>query len=184
MSPYPISNVAGLGFLLTISHQACTHTMVLSPTPPQREFDRVNRTFADRGARVRFGSGGGRILGPGVFSLHNLHLEPDSVRFTSPSEGRVTIPAEMFLSAEYRDRVRGTREGALIGMVIGGLGLLINQALPSRNSSSGFGDVTKGDCNSSCTGKVILAGALYGGIIGFIRQSRVKVVRQPSGPGR
>ena len=171
---YPAFRGGAVILLLAMSLQACTHTMVLTSTAPQQDYDRVNREFAGRSATMRLGD-------RGIFDINNVSLAPDSVRYMSPL-GPVAIPAQNLVSAEYRDRARGLREGALIGGLVGGLLLAVLVGAASDSSADGH-LFTCPSSTSSCAAAGLalgaVGGAFYGLIIGAIRQSRVKVVRQP-----
>ncbi len=157
---HPAFQGFGAILLFAMSLQGCTHTQRLSATSPQSSYDRVNARLAGRTAKVRLDNGG-------LFDLHNVQLGPDSARWLSPIEGRVTLPAQALISAEIKSASRGMLDGALIGGVFGiGIGFL------AEND-----DVYDG-CEGSCVVQMFAGGALWGVIIGAMRKSTLRVVRQ------
>jgi len=150
----------GVILLVAVSLQGCTHTTQLSASAPQSSYDRVNAQFFDQAAKVRMDNGG-------LFDLHSVQFGPDSTRWVSPTEGRVTLPAQAVLSAEIKSASKGMLEGALIGGAVGiGIGFL-----------SEYDNVYDG-CEGSCVAQMAVGGILWGVIIGAVRKSTVKVVRQ------
>lgn len=150
----------GAILLVAMSLQGCTHTVRLSATSPRSSYDKANLQLADRTAKVRLDNGG-------LFDLHDVQFGPDSVRWLSPTEGRVTLPAQALLSAEIKSASKGMLDGALIGGVVGiGLGYLMET------------DDYYDECEGSCVVQGIVGGAVWGLIIGAIRKSTVRVVRQ------
>ncbi|GMR13184.1 MAG: hypothetical protein BMS9Abin29_1386 [Gemmatimonadota bacterium] len=183
MSLRLISPVAALAFV-AMSLPACTRTMVLSSTSPQSDYDEVNRAFAGRDAKVRIGDGRGRDFYGGLSAIRDLNIQPDSVRFESPFDGRVAVPAETFVVAEYRDRTRGALEGALYGGI--GFSIIAGAATVVAGGSRRSGNSFFGPSSSSDVGEAFLggaiAGAITGVIVGAIRTSGMRVLRAPSGP--
>ena len=172
---YPAFRGGAAILFLVMSLQACTHTMVLTSTAPQQDYDRVNREFAGRSAKLRLGSGG-------VFDILNVRLAPDSVRYMSP-RGSVALPVQDLISAEYRDRTRGLWEGALLGGLVAGVLFAFLGGASSTDSDEPFHlfgcQASTSACAAGGFALGAFGGAFYGAIIGAIRQSRVKVLWQP-----
>ena len=150
----------GTIMLIAMSLQGCTHTVLLSATAPQSSYDRVNDRLAGQTVKVRLDSGG-------LFELYNVQFGADSARWLSPTEGRVAQPAQALLSAEIKSASRGMLDGALIGTLFGvGIGLL------AENGNTYDG------CEGSCVVQMAAGGAIWGVIIGAVRKSTLRVVRQ------
>ena len=146
--------------LVAMSLQGCTHTTRLSATAPQSSYDRANSRLAHQTAQVRLDDGG-------LFELYNVQFGADSARWVSPTEGRVTLPAQTLLSAEIKSASRGMLDGALIGGVVGiGIGVLAEN------------DDTYDGCEGSCVLQMTAGGILWGVMIGAFRKSTTKIVRQ------
>ena len=76
------------------------------------------------------------------------------------------MPAQAVLSAEIKSASRGMLDGVLIGGAVG-IGIVF---LSNYDNDDG--------CGGSCVADMAVGGILWGVIIGAVRKSTVKVVRQ------